>query len=401
MKIKNIKTNELLKRLLFTLLVVFIYIIGRNITLTAINVKAYGIEAFDMQDILSSLIGSNKHQYSLFALGVTPSITVSIIAFIVFGILGKDFREHMSKIKYDNIILFSTLIYTCLMAIYQADQLFFANVGIDVLSLKKIDTFELILGGMIVFFLTKANTDYGIGGSMPIILFNIAETISKLYTNIDEKSLLTIIPLSIIIIAISLFMEYKSARVPVQRVSIHNDYAKDSYLEFKYNPVGTMPTMFAISFYAIPQVLVFLLLKAFPTNETLLYLDSVLNVNNQVGIIIYLCIIFLLTFLFAFVQLLPNDIADNLQKAGDSIVGVYAGKKTNKYLVWLIIRLCLLSGIVSVSIMGVSLFFSMKGKLSPELALFPSTLMILIGSLTNIVTELKAYIQFDSHRFNL
>lgn len=401
MDIKRIKNHELLKRVVFTLFTILVYIIGRNIILTGVDVAAYAIESFDAQNILDSIVGSNKNQYSLFALGVMPTITVSLVAYIVFAILGKEFREHISKIKYDNIMLFGTLIYSAILAIVQVGSIKFAFIGIDKLSLQKIDCFELILGAMIVYFLTKANTDYGIGGSMPIILFNIGQTMTSMFTNVDEKGLMTVIPLSIIFIAITLFMEYKTVKLPVQRVSIHNEYAKDSYIEFKYNPVGTMPTMFAISFFAIPQVIVFVLLDIFPENEILSYLASILNVNNTIGIIIYLCIIFILTFVFSFSTLLPNDMADNLRRSGDSIVGVYAGKKTNRYLNVTLIKLCILSGVISCAMMGLSLFFAIRGNISAELALFPSTLMILVGNLTSIIVEVVAYGQYDAYKFDI
>ena len=98
-------------------------------------------------------------------------------------------------------------------------------------------------------------------------------------------------------------------------------------------------------------------------------------------------------------MLAPGDMAEQLQKSGDSIVGIYAGKKTKKYLRRKLLLLAFFSGCVLCLLMGTSLRLSLMGKISPELALFPSTSTILTGLLCPLYREVKAYRKFDSYSF--
>ena len=98
-------------------------------------------------------------------------------------------------------------------------------------------------------------------------------------------------------------------------------------------------------------------------------------------------------------MLAPGEMAEQLQKGGDSITGVYAGKKTKKYLRNRILLLSIVSGVILCLMVGASLGLSLRGEIPSELALFPSTAMILIGILCPIYQEVKTYRKFDSYSF--
>ena len=98
-------------------------------------------------------------------------------------------------------------------------------------------------------------------------------------------------------------------------------------------------------------------------------------------------------------MLMPGEMAEQLQKGGDSIVGVYAGRKTKKYLRKMLLKLSVFSGIVMCVLMGVPLGLSLSGEISQELALFPSTSMILTGILCPLYREVISYWKFDSYSF--
>ena len=194
-------------------------------------------------------------------------------------------------------------------------------------------------------------------------------------------------------------MENAIIRVPVQRVSIHNTYADKSCIAFKLDPIGVMPVMFAVSFFMIPQLIVRFLLTLYEKNSTLQQVQERLNLTDSMGAAIYLGIIFTLNMLFSFIMFSPGDMAENLQKGGDSIVGIYAGKKTKRYLRRLLLLLCIFSGCILCLLMGISLGMSLKGEISAELALFPATGTILTGILCPLYREIKTYWKFDSYSF--
>ena len=114
-------------------------------------------------------------------------------------------------------------------------------------------------------------------------------------------------------------------------------------------------------------------------NSALEAIYGELNLTTAAGASIYLGIIFALNLIFSFIMLAPDEMAEQLQKSGDSIVGVYAGRKTKRYLRRKLLLLTLFSGCVLCLMMGISLGLSLEGEISPELALFPATAMILTG----------------------
>ena len=112
----------------------------------------------------------------------------------------------------------------------------------------------------------------------------------------------------------------------------------------------------------------------------------------------YLCIVFLLTVVFSFIMLSPGEMAEQLQKGGDSIVGVYAGKKTKWYLRRKLLALSTISGGMLSLLMGISLSISLRGKMASDLAMLPSTAMILVGLACTLYQEVKTYWRFDSYK---
>ena len=103
--------------------------------------------------------------------------------------------------------------------------------------------------------------------------------------------------------------------------------------------------------------------------------------------------------IFSFIMLSPGEMAEQLQKGGDSIVGVYAGKRTKRYLRRKLLILSVFSGFVLCFLMGIPLNMSLRGEIPSDLALMPATAMILIGIICPLYQEVKAYGKFDSYSF--
>ena len=120
--------------------------------------------------------------------------------------------------------------------------------------------------------------------------------------------------------------------------------------------------------------------------------------TSAVGIRTYLGIILLLTVAGSFLMLSPGDVSENLQKGGDSIVGIYAGKSTTRYLCAVLLLLSLLSGVFMSACMGISLFLSLGGEIPTDLAMMPSMTMMLASTGTMLVLEISAYLKFDSYK---
>ena len=393
------RTYELGKRLLVTILILVIYMAGRSILLYCVDPAAYQLEELDTQNIMASMISGDRYQYTVFALGVMPYIMSSLLMWLYAAIRGSDYKSRISPRKMSQATLALMMVIASVSALSRAGDLVFQESALDVQVLRAIAVAEMVAGAAVIYGMASLNKERGIGGQMPIILVNIVDNLALTIQKSAPEQLKSPAALCLIMVIIILAMENVIIRIPVQRVSIHNDYAKDSYIPLKSDPIGVMPIMFAVSFLMILRFLVRLLLYIFEDSQRLQLFYDRLELTNAAGAGVYLGIVFALNILFSFIMISPGEMAENLQKGGDSIVNVYAGKKTKRYLRKKLLLLDIFSGLVFCLMMGTSLTLALRGELSSELALLPSRAMILTGITLTLLREIRAYWKFDSYSF--
>lgn len=372
---------------------------GRSILLYQVDPAAYHLEELDTQNIMASMISGDRYQYTVFALGIMPYITSSLLMWIFTAIRGSDFRSRVSPKKISRMTLALMLMISIASAISRAGDLVFKPSQLDIQVLKAIAIAEMVVGAVVIHAMASFNKERGLGGQTPIILVNIVDGVFLTIQKITLEQLKRPAVLCLIMVIVILAMENVLVRIPVQRVSVHNDYAKNSYIPLKLDPIGVMPIMFAVSFLMILRFLIRLFLYVFADSQRLQSIYEQLELTNAVGVGVYLGIVFALNILFSFIMIAPGDMAENLQKAGDSIVNVYAGKKTKRYLRKKLLLLDAFSGLVFCMLMGTSLTLALRGSLSSELAMLPSRAMILTGITLTLCREIRAYWKFDSYSF--
>ena len=397
--LKKNKTNELKRRLLLTILILAIYMVGRSLLLYNVDPAAYQLEELNSQNIMISMISGDRYQYTVFALGIMPYITSTLLMWIFMAIRGAEFKARFSPQKMERVTLMLMTVIAAVSAMSRAESLVFKESAMDIRALKIIAVLEMIAGAAVIYKMSSVNKEEGIGGQAPIILVNILDNLAATIQKFTWAELHRPVILCLIMAAVVLTMESIIIRIPVQRVSIHNTYADKSYIALKLDPIGVMPVMFAVSFFMIPQLVVRFFLLFYEENPTLQFIYGKLNLTTVPGVAIYLGTVFALNLIFSFIMLAPGDMAEQLKKSGDSIVGIYAGKKTKKYLRRKLLLLAFFSGCVLCLLMGTSLCMSLRGQISPELALFPSTSTILTGLLYPLYREVRAYWKFDSYSF--
>lgn len=387
------------RRLLFTILILAIYMVGRSLLLYRVDPAALELDELDAQNIMLSMISGDRYQYTLFALGIMPYITATLIIWIFMAIKGSEYRARFSPQKTERLTLVIMLITAVSFAVSRSEDLIFKESEMTADILRIIAVLEMTTGAVMIYEMARRNKEQGIGGQTPLILVNILDNLYGTIRRFAWADLVKPLILCLIMAVVILIMENVFIRIPVQRVSIHNTYADKSYIAFKLDPIGVMPVMFAVSFFMLPQLVIQFLLFLDEENRTFQMMEERMQLTDVVGASVYLGIIFLLNVLFSFLMLAPGEMAEQLQKGGDSITGIYAGKKTKKYLRNRILLLSIVSGVILCLMVGASLGLSLRGEIPSELALFPSTAMILIGILCPIYQEVKTYRKFDSYSF--
>ena len=371
---------------------------GRSLLLFYVDASLYESSVIDSQNIMLQMISGDRYRYTIFALGIMPYITASLIVWLVMALAGSEARSRISPQKTKKITLIVLILLSIVLAVSRAGELIFRTSIFDETILRAIAVIEMVLGALIIYKMADVNKEYGIAGQTPLILVNILDGLVRTLQKYTIEELFIPLILCGIYMIIILIMENIILRISVQRVSIHNMYADKSYIGFKLNPIGVMPIMFSTAIFTLLQLIVKGLIKLFSDSTMLTEISDKLNFSDHLGVVVYLSIVFLLTLIFSFVMLSPGELADQLQKGGDSIVGVYAGKKTKRYLRGYLFVISVVSGGVLSLLMGISLNISLSGDTNSELALFPSTAMILTGLACTLYQEIKTYWRFDSYK---
>ena len=401
MEIGRRQSFELPKRVGCTLLVLIVFLVGRNIVLYGVDVSSLQSQQTSAQDFVISILSGDRYRSSFFALGITPYITASMLLLFIFVFFPNNVKKRISQQKMEMITMITAGILSIVYAYVRSSELEYIkdNLYFDSFGLRIIAIISLTVGAFIIIGLMQLNKEHGIGQQLPIILFNIIDglytTISGNITSISYELVLVCCE----VVVITIIMENVEVKVPIQRVSIDNIYADKSYIAFKLNPIGVMPVMFSTSIFLLIKYIIQFLCEVFPNVESLVWVNDHMNMNEVTGVWIYLLIIVLFTILFSFIMLSPDDLARNLQRAGDSIVNVYAGKATLRYFRFIIFILSLISGFVMACCMGISFFLAMHTNINQQVAMLPSSLMMLVSMFSNLLNEIKGYQKFDSYRF--
>lgn len=394
---KKAKEHILLYKILYSLMVMFVYMIGRNIPLYGVDVEAYRDVDINAQSIIIQAVSGDMKNCSIFILGLWPYMLASMLIVLVVAIATLDKTRIISPKKVNIWTVTLMLIIGILQAYERVQNYIYKVDGIALIQAKAIAFVELIAGMLIVVYLGDRATKYGICGKTSVFLVNIVDGMMTMLVGQPFRKLWLIIVIGIIEIAVMLVLENTEKRIAVQRVSIHNIHADKDYIAYKMNPVGVTPMMFASAAFILPQSLFGLLNKLFPESGTIEWIYHRMNLTSVLGVWVYIAIIVILTIAFSFVMLTPGKTAEDLLKSGDSILGVYAGRETKRYLQGCVLSFSLISSVVIGICVGVPLFLQFGGYINSKLAMFPCSIMMFTSIWISIGREAEVYRNMDRY----
>ncbi|WP_022768325.1 accessory Sec system protein translocase subunit SecY2 [Butyrivibrio sp. NC2007] len=406
---KNNNYNVLPGRFFYTLCIVCIYILGRKVPIPWIMTS--DVPTDSLFAYTESILGTDVSRGTIFSLGISPWVTSMILMQILSSFFrGKD--RIISKAFLRRI----TLIVTIFMALIQAgslmDKFTFREDIFPNIWMAEIATVITLVGGTFaVIALGESITQSGIAGTSALIFVNILTTfrnnlISYLYepqwTDVTRQTILLfgVAPaayLIFIVFATTLF-ERAELRIPVYRVLINNDLADENYIAIKLNPAGTMPVMFAMTFFMIPHYIAELLLKIWPDHAFLTAVSVKLSLENYIGILFYLLMAIILNFGFSFIMINPSELTKQFLEGGDCIAGMRPGKETHKFINRNIRFCAFLSCIMQCLMVGIPLFIKAANSSSSKMFQMPVTMIILTGISLNVFEEIRVYRNFRDYK---
>lgn len=397
--------RDIRSRLLFTSLMLIVFRIGAHITVPGVNAASIqSLASSGLFGLLNTFGGGALSSYSIFSLGVSPYITASIViqllqmdvipAFTEWSKQGEVGRRKLNK---------WTRYFAIVIAFFQAIAI---SVGFNTLSQfglitnPNFVTYALIAlvmtaGSMFVVWLGEQITQFGIGNGTSMIIFagivarvpqELAALVQSRFIDARPSELSTswmmaagILVASILIIMFVVYMNQAERRIPVRYSKRANAAAQKAHLPLKLNSAGVIPVIFASALIMVPQTILGLFAASHGSKDWFQMLSKVFNLNEPIGIAIYALVIILFTFFYAHIQINPERVAENLQKAGGYIPSVRPGYPTENYLSTMLNRLSTVGSIFLMGIATLPLVGSYLYNLPQGIALSGTSLLIVVG----------------------
>ncbi|WP_127849305.1 preprotein translocase subunit SecY [Lacticaseibacillus hulanensis] len=364
--LKNaIKVKEIRNKMLFTLAVLLVYRLGAQISVPGIDAGALTkIGSTGLISILDTVSGGGLSNYSIFALGVSPYITAQIVIQLLQMDIVPKFVEWSKQGEVGRRKLNQWTRYlTIALAMFQAIGI---TAGFQVLSQyglvanptpKTFIILGIIMTGgtMLLTWMGEQITDKGLGNGISLIIF--AGIIARLPSGVQQiwtdqitnnnasdrwQGVLFMIALVLLVLLVVTFVTWvqqANRKIPIQYTRRVTSAGDNSYLPLKINVAGVIPVIFASSFIVTPQTILMAFQAKHSTDGWYIWATNVFSMTKPWGIALYTLLIVLFTFFYAFVQVNPEKVAENLTKQGSYIPGVWPGKATEKYLSGELMRL--------------------------------------------------------------
>lgn len=398
MQKSNRSDNTMKYKLLYTGLILFVYLLGRGIPLYGIDTAAYANESVNAETLLMQTISGDLYRFSVFALGISPYMLSSLFVQIFVSLKKADAKAKISPKKINHLSLFLTFVLATVQAFMRTESLKFAEAGNLLILTKAVVVLEMVTGVMVILWLSGRNKKYGIGGQTTLIFVNILDGIRVSASRHTPGELVIPLLLSAVMMFVMILMENTEKRIPVQRISIHNIYADKNYLAIKMNPIGVMPVMFSTACFMLPQFIVLLLALLFPEHSGILWWQQNMVLSRPLGAVVYILVLYALTIVFSMVFIGPGDLTEQFLKCGDSILNLHAGRDTKRYLSREVFRISFFSATVMGICLGAPLALQMRGGIDSTLVMLPSSFMMLSGIFCNLYQEFIVIRNFDAYR---
>ncbi len=404
-QIFSARNKDIRNKILFTLLILFIYKLGTTVRVPGTENITQDLGFLELLNVMG---GGSLRNFSIFALGVTPYISASIIVQLLqmdiipyFSNLAKE--GHTGRVKLNKITRYLGIALAFLQGLVMA----FSFLGEGATSIEYLRTTLILTAGTcFLLWLGDQITRKGVGNGISMLImagilistpsmmvdafssFVVSGTTQEVALGVTKFALFLLVYIAIIVGVV--FIEKSERRLPVQysnRTSTAYG-AKQTYIPFKLNSAGVMPVIFASSLISIPSLIATFIKK----DSFSLFVNSYINYNTVTGFILYVLLIILFTYLYTFMAsgLKPKELAENLNKQGGYIPGVRPGNETKGYISKVLSRTTFLGALFLIVIAGLPILVSNLSSLPTSVTVGGTGLLIVVG------VALETYNQVES-----
>jgi preprotein translocase subunit SecY len=353
------KNNELTKRILFTLAMLAIYRVGVHVPTPGVNAAAvasyFQAASSGIFGLFNTFTGGALQQFSIFALGIMPYISASIIfqlltsAVPYLEALKKEGEAGRRKInqytRYATVLL-------CIVQGYGISSMLMGSTSpegqslvlapfVGFLPFKVMTIITLTAGSCFVMWLGEQITERGVGNGASLIIFtgiagSVLHGAQQLFTLLSSGEMsgavvLILIAFMVLIVAAVIFMEVGQRRIPIQYSQRGSGMqamtTPSSHLPIKINFSGVIPPIFASSLLMFPATM-----AQFVETPWLKAMQDNLNPSGTIYNILFVGLIIFFCFFYTEIVFNPTEVSENLKKYGGFIPGVRAGKSTADFI---------------------------------------------------------------------
>jgi preprotein translocase subunit SecY len=415
------KTPDLRRKIFFVLFIIVIFRIGSVVPAPGVNVQSIdtciklsqnGANA-NLYNLIQLFSGGALLQLAIFALGIMPYITASIILQLLTVViprletLKKEGQAGQGKItQYTRFLTvgLAVLQATAFVALARTPGQLFQGCAEPLL--RDTSWFPVVVivltmtaGTGVVMWLGELITDRGVGNGMSILIFcQIVATFPTQLWSIRETkgvpTFIAVMAVGLVIVAAVIFIEQAQRRIPVQ-------YAKrmvgrkmfggtSTYIPLKVNQAGVIPVIFASSLMYLP-----VLVSQFRADEKWAQWiqANLVKGDHPIYIVTYLALIIFFTYFYVSITFDPKEVADNMKKYGGFIPGIRAGRPTEEYLSYVLSRITFPGALYLAVISLIPLIALVLLNASQSFPFGGTSILIMVGVGLDTVKQIESQLQ--------
>ena len=345
-------------------------------------------------ELTSAVTGGNLRGMSIFSTGLSPWMS----SMILWRMLTVSKRFNLEKTSTE-IVERRKMYLALALAIVQALAISIylpLQTNLDSVFVVTINTMIMIAGTFFLVWLTDLNSALGLGSSVVLIMAGMVlylpEDIMGILTKMDIRPTWYLMGFAFIVVFVytAVLMEYARYRIPVNKLGIHNNLKSYTFLDIKLNPAGGMPFMYAMTLVSIPQYILLLILYIDPNAKWVAQVVKRLVLGEPLWILLYILMISLLSFAFAFINVNGEEVAEKMMKNSEYIDSIYPGQDTRKYINGTVLKLTIFGTLYIILFTALPFLVLLWDKELLRLVMIPGTFLMFVGMVSNIREEIRA-----------
>ena len=412
-----LKNKDIRKRILVTLLILFVFRLGAAIPAPGINSTVIKLSANSILGMMNILGGGSIEQMSIFSLGVGPYITASIIIeLLAMDIIpplaemaksGKKGRQQMDRItKYLGVVMGLVQGYFIVRLLanqyHMVDNPGFASYAYIAVIFTA--------GTMFLLWLADKITQYGIGNGTSMIIFagivaDMPNTWRVVYNTFLGESATSSLGVGgfiaycvmyIAIIVLVVLMQLAERRIPIQQSTsraLNKTKGDLNHIPLKINSASVIPVIFASALIQGPQII-----ASWVNNDAYEWLQKICDFSSPWFLCFYAVLIILFTFFYTNLTIDPQKMADDLGKNGQYIPGVRPGSETKNYVSKVLNRITVLGALLLTFIALLPYVVSNLTELPHSAAVGGTGIIIVVGVAMDTIKQMKSMLTSKQYK---